>query len=81
MDDKYPECEKFAKENPKMVEIRNFMDFLSSKGLILAEYVEGREMPWPVQVNIELLLCEHFEIDPAKLEQERSAMLEDLRHG
>lgn len=82
---KYPQCEKYAEVRDKMVEIRNFMEFLSEKKMILAKYGEwpggNDRILYEQHLDMEALLCEHFGIDPKKLEKERSAMLEVCRNG
>lgn len=79
----YPECEKLSKIHSEIIAITQFMGWLSSKKIILGEAVEvAKDEPhdfYPCNKRISDLLNEYFNIDAAKLEQERRAMLDKLR--
>lgn len=66
----YPECEKWAKVHDDAVTIINFTEWVENNYGEMDEYLRPKT---------EQLLYEYFEIDPKKLEAERSAMLDSLR--
>lgn len=78
-----PECDKMLAVKLESQAIGSFLDWLSEQGMFISEYtkVEGYrdEQPWPVSKSIEQWLADYFEIDLAKVEKERRAILEDFR--
>lgn len=77
-----PELDKIqaVKEESQVIGL-----FLENSGYVLAEYVkpEGytREELVPVGKSINQILADYFEIDLSKVEEERMALLEELRAG
>lgn len=77
----YPECEKIteADKSGKSPLLTDFLDWLDSKGIILAKY-GARDDLYPIHTNKEQLLADFFGIDLALVEKERRQILEDLRN-
>lgn len=74
-----PELDKLSKLAPKNDIISNFLQWLDEEEIELANY-EGDELV-PAGVSREKLLGKYLEIDPRKLEKERSALLNYARGG
>ena len=89
-----PECDKMLAVKDKSQAIGEFITWLREKGVVLAEYHEHTDacgsISWPecgihsvqpvaYHYDIEQLLVEYFEIDMNKVDQEKRAILEDLR--
>jgi hypothetical protein len=81
----YPE----TKELDKMLAVKdesqsigNFIDWLHNEGYGICEYEEARDMGEWFQTHrtIEQLLADYFDIDLDKIEKERTAVLEFVRH-
>lgn len=84
----YSECEKIGKVKDQSQAIGEFIDWLQSeKGIVFARYhIEGKDpivdylkKLIPVHLSMEKTLAEFFDIDLNKVEEERRAMLDDLR--
>lgn len=80
-----PECDKMLAVQNRSQDIGEFLEWLrGERGLHLAEYDddfwEGKFLK-PVNIRIEDLLAEFFEIDLNKVEAERRALLESLREA
>ena len=84
----YPECEKLASVSKESNKIGQFMDWLiNEKGYELGRWedIENVELDVtyeglnPVNLNIESILAEYYNIDMNKVEKERQQILEDLR--
>lgn len=73
------EVDKWAKAYPEACEIRDFLEWLSSKGIVLASFVDGHDYPAPYPETGDMLLYRYFEIDYTKLEAQRRALLEEAR--
>ena len=79
----YPECEKLAGVSPQSNVVGEFLDWLSHKkeyticGFYSEEPDEGEYHP--IDLNIEQLLAEFFEVDLNKVEEERRQILDDIR--
>lgn len=85
---KYPECEKLKEVSEDSNKIGAFLDWLMyDKGIVLSKEYEGEcehcersiDQLFPIDVNIEQLLADYFEIDLYKVEEERRKMLEILK--
>uniref|UniRef100_A0A6M3X6A3 Uncharacterized protein n=1 Tax=viral metagenome TaxID=1070528 RepID=A0A6M3X6A3_9ZZZZ len=88
-----PECDKLGKRLAEWNAIYPFMEWLQEKKIWLAHTITKREYygacyedePMdtmvPIPQNLENLLYEYFEVDPAELERERRALLESLREA
>lgn len=76
----YPEHEKLHAVVEESQACGEFYDWLQSKGYTLCESDERNpERFWPVHRPITDLLAERFGIDQEKLEDEKRAMLDELR--
>jgi len=75
---KYPECEKLAAVHEKSQTIGAFLEWLETKDISLMLWCPGDNFRRP-HMSIEKMLAEFFEIDLNKVEEERRAMLEDMR--
>lgn len=75
-----PECERMRKVMPQSQRLGEFLDWLNEQGIHLATYErwEGYrdEMLTPYSSSYEQLLARYFEIDLAKVETEKRALLE-----
>jgi len=79
----YPEHDKLSAVRERSQAIGEFIEWLPSKGLHLAEFVEDSD---PLNDGVLMLahrpivelLAEFFEIDLNKIEQEKRAMLSSL---
>jgi hypothetical protein len=76
---KYPEHEKLRPIQPYSQKIGDFLEWLGQEGYHLAKY--ENERLWPSHESISSLLARFFEIDQDKLEQEKLAMIDELRRA
>jgi hypothetical protein len=75
----YPEHEKLSAVKDKSQAIGEFLDiFLPRQGIVLMEHTEYGDYV-PTHRSITSLLAEFFDIDQAKLDAEKEAMLDALR--
>jgi hypothetical protein len=73
----YPEHEKLTKIKNKSQAVGEFLEWLGGCNVVLAKHTDhGLEID---RRSIVDLLYEYFEIDPDTLEEEKQAMLDDLR--
>lgn len=79
----YPEHEKLAKIGDQSQTVGEFLEWLTgTKGWTLAhvpDYYESTLVP--VSYTITTLLAEFFDIDQTKVEAEKRAMLDEMRHS
>lgn len=77
----YPEHEKLRAVKERSQVIGEFLDTgLKELGLTLCEATDLFECPWaPTPMSLETILAKYFNIDPNRLEEEKLAMLEELR--
>lgn len=76
----YPEHEKLQKITLQSQACGEFLDWLQSeKGVTLCTYNKSYEQFYPLRVSITEVLGEFFEIDLEKIEQEKRAMLDEIR--
>jgi len=89
----YPECEKASKVREQCGTLSSFIDFLMTQGVHLAKLQtirtdeDGRERrlaepylyPYESPVIYEELIAKFYGIDSKKMEQEKLAMLKDIR--
>lgn len=80
-EERYPEHTKLGEISDESQAIGDFLSAAMDEDIFLCAYddVSGRWLP--VQKTIEMLLAEHFDIDPAKIEAEKRAMLDDILGG
>ena len=88
-----PECDKLNDRRDEWNAIYQFKEWLEEKKIWLAHRITLREFygeeyedePMetlvPIPQTIETLLYEYFDVDPAKLEQERRRLLSSLREA
>jgi hypothetical protein len=74
---KCPECEKLHKISPQSQMIGEFLEYLQSRGYIIAE--RWKEVLVPVHESTNELLAEYFDIDMNKVERERQALLDFIK--
>lgn len=72
------ELDKMSAARVDAAIISEFIDFLEENGYAICE-VELHDQWWPVRKSYEQLLADYFEIDLKKVEEERRALLEELR--
>ena len=76
----YPEHEKLSKVKDKSQVIGEFLEWLQGpKCYTIAFYPENSNSLFTVRTNTEKLIAEFFEVDLKKLEEEKIAMLNELR--
>lgn len=76
---KYPEHEKLAEVKDRSQAVGEFVDWLAqTKKIHLAVWMNETEMTY-AREPITDLLAEFFEIDQKKLEDEKRAMLDEMR--
>jgi len=77
-----PELNRMHAVHDKSQAIGEFLEWLTGeRGLVLAEWREGRAVPRPARAQTQELIAEYFEIDLTKVERERRAILKSLRGG
>lgn len=74
----YPEHEKLKALQGANQIVGNFIEWLGEAGYVIAKYDDIGDL-WSANRSIDRLLAEHFEIDLDKLEEEKVAMLEEIR--
>lgn len=79
----YPEHLKMRAVHSTSQEISEFLEWLQSEGIHLAEYDDKAHLHssglWPHQEAWNSLLARYFNIDLDKIEQEKREMLDHLR--
>ena len=81
---KWPEHEKMAKVQVESQAIGEFIEWLGSQDMLICRATgeEKTDYPYiPAYENIERLLARHFNIDLTKIEEEKRAMLEEMRRA
>lgn len=73
-----PELDKIAAVRGESATLSAFLDYLEDDGIILSRYSTPEGL-LPVYISHEKLLADFFEIDLKKAEEERRAVLEELR--
>jgi hypothetical protein len=74
----YPEHQKMKAVKEQSQTIGEFLDWLFSKGTVLAHYQGRLDELMPRNMNIENLLATYFEIDLDKIEEEKQQMIDEL---
>jgi len=75
----HPECEKFAAVRERAITIIDFLNWLEDQELNICTYDTGTDQWFPWAATEEGFLMKYAEVDPAKLEQERRALLDYQR--
>lgn len=75
----YPEHEKLSKIRNESQSIGEFLEWLSTKGVILCMIGEEGWYPASIHKSAEKWLSEYFDIDLRKLEAEKLQMLKAQR--
>lgn len=78
--DKYPEHVKQDKVGPDAQVIGEFIEWLQEQYSICWWHEDSTSF-YPSHVSVEQLLASYFKIDLEKIEQEKRAMLEELRQA
>lgn len=73
----YPQLKKLKAVHGQSQAIGEFLEWLGTKGILLATYEQ--DYLYPIRKNTETLLAEYFKINLKKLEQEKRAILEQVR--
>lgn len=76
----YPEHEKLKAVKDKSQIIGEFLEWLDAEGIRLARYEDDGDDLICINESIEKILARRFNIDLAKIENERQHMLETLRN-
>lgn len=75
-----PECDRLAEVSEHSQTIGDFLEWLPQQGIQLCSIPEEYDHTFvPIGRSIESLLAEFFEIDMAKVEKERRAVLDAFR--
>jgi len=79
-----PECEKMAAVQEKSRELTNFVDWLREQGYAICEeriYEDSypKERWVAIKKSFEQLFADYFGIDLKKVEEERRALLAEIR--
>lgn len=77
--EKYPECTKLSDCQGDKATIQNFLDWCGEEAQGSVCLQLGVDGPRVHERELEQLLMKYFEIDPAKLEDERRTMLDVQR--
>lgn len=79
--EKYPECEKLNRLHGTRIALVQFIEELREKGIWFCTQTQGVNVDvyQPITKSDDQLVMEYLEIDTAKLEEERRAMLEALQ--
>ncbi len=75
---KYPEHEKLKARECEADVLSGFLDFLSARSWLIAEYTEESERLLPVRERNEQIIGLYLDIDPKKLSAEKDAMYREL---
>lgn len=76
---KYPEHEKLKAKQREAGTISSFIDFISEQGWELAVFDDHTERLRTIRQRPDEIIGLFLEIDPKKLEQEKRAMLAEIR--
>lgn len=76
---KTPELKKIQAVQDESQKIGGFLAWLTEQGIVLAEWDDEDKELFQIHHNREQLLAKYFEIDLAKCEQERRALLDAVR--
>ena len=75
----YPEHDKLRPVKDKSQAIGEFLEWASDRGWYLAEHVNGSYHLYAVAYSIQTVLADYFEIDLNRLDDEKRAMLDEIR--
>lgn len=75
--DEYPEHTKLLQIQAESQSIGDFLDWLQSEGIVLAQWHDQYHLGLAA-TSTQLLLAAYFDIDLAKLEAEKRQMLEKI---
>lgn len=75
----YGEINKHAAVQPNMRSIRDFLEWCDSQKIELATWMPSGRWMFPISEDRERMFARYFEIDEARLERERRALLESCR--
>lgn len=79
-EEKYPEHMKLQKVVDKSQAIGEFLDWLTGEqGYVIAEFDEKYDQYVPMHQPIQGWLSRYFDIDQNVIEQEKRAMLDEMR--
>ena len=75
----YPECEKLKALESEHGFLVKLSELFDKKELLIAKYSGNDDYPHPTNDSFSKLFYECYDIDPIKLEAERSSILESIR--
>lgn len=77
----YPEHARMSKVSDRSQTIGEFLDWLRSTEIVLAEWgtEDWDETLFPINTSIEKLLARFFQIDLQKIAEEKDQMIAELR--
>ncbi len=76
-----PECDRLAAIRGESVAILNFLEWCDNEGIELACRMGNHDTLVPISKRHESVVMDSFGIDQNKLEEERRAMLDELRRS
>ena len=76
---KYPEAEKLSANHSHTIMIFQFLEHLNERGILLARYSDNGNHLFPIRTSFQSVVYDFFAINEQKLEEERRAMIEELR--
>jgi hypothetical protein len=77
----YPEHKKLISVVKESQTIGEFLEWCYNNGKFLAEYRDNSPNALSVNKSIDQILADYFNIDLKVIEQEKRAMLKELRNG
>lgn len=79
--EKYPALAKMAEVKDRSQVIGEFIEWLGGEGIELGRWTQSGNYCLPISDSIEQLLAKYFEIDLVAVENERRAILDEVRKG
>lgn len=74
-----PQCDRLSEVSEEMDTIRQFVDWMREQGILLGQVSTNSGRIYPTGATIDVLLHQYYGIDDAALEQERRALLGQVR--
>lgn len=74
-----PELDKIREVREQSEKIGDFLEWLRGEKIVLTEWDDEQERYFDIHKNIEEILAEYFKINLNKAEEERQAILRELR--
>lgn len=79
----YPEHVKLKNLDGANETIGDFLEWLDENGMVVCQRTDNNvhNLYWPVAKSVEQLIAEFFGLDRKKLEDEKRAMLDEIRRA